>query len=104
VCQVFFRLAGNHFWGLFLASQVAVLFSFWCAWTLAKDILDDRLALISVLLLEGVIFFGFFSVEFNHNVALMPFWAGTILFFWRALKSRKTGDWVIAGIFSGSPA
>ncbi|NUQ02098.1 MAG: glycosyltransferase family 39 protein, partial [Armatimonadetes bacterium] len=61
--------------GLYLLSQLCVLACFWSAWRLGVELLGPRLALWSVVLLQGVFYFSVTSPEFNNNLGLMAFLA-----------------------------
>jgi hypothetical protein len=64
--------------------------------------LGDKLALIGVLLLEGVIYYNFTSPEFNANILQLPFWALTGWSFYRAVKDDRLHDWLLLGVFSAA--
>jgi len=91
-------LAGGNDWGLYLLSQLCVAAAFWSMWRLAREFVTPGEALLSVLLLEAVAYHNFTSPEFNVNVALLGFWALTILCFWWALSRRSIAAWVATGI------
>jgi hypothetical protein len=63
-------------------------------WLLARRMLTPIGAMLSVLLLEGVLYFNFRTVDFNANVVLLPFWAASGLFLHRALVENRWRDWV----------
>ncbi|HET7880785.1 MAG TPA: glycosyltransferase family 39 protein, partial [Acetobacteraceae bacterium] len=44
-------------------------------WRLGCRLLGQQRALLAVLAQEGVLYFTFFTPEFNHNVVLLPLWA-----------------------------
>ena len=87
-------------WGHFLASQLAIAISFWAVWRTGLRILGELPALLSVLLLEGVVYYNFTSPEFNPNVLQLPFWALIGLYYYRAVKDGKMLDWVLLGTWS----
>ena len=62
---------------------------------------NTNLALLSVLLLEGIYFYNFTTPEFNVNVAQLPFWALTVYYTWRCIKYDKATDYVFLGLFAG---
>ena len=94
-------LSGRGDWAMYLLSQICVVTAFWAIWRLAKDFFSPKLALISVLLLEGIYYHNFTSPEFNVNVAQLPFWAMTILLTWHGLTRRSTVSWALAGACIG---
>jgi 4-amino-4-deoxy-L-arabinose transferase-like glycosyltransferase len=44
-------------------------------WRLGCRLMGEQRALLAVLAQEGVLYFTFFTPEFNHNVVLLPLWA-----------------------------
>ena len=62
---------------------------------------NKNLALISILLLEGVYFYNFTTPEFNVNIAQLPFWALSVYYSWRCFKFNKKIDFFILGIVLG---
>lgn len=80
-----------------LASALALLM----IWRLAVDIVGLRAALFVVLVQEGILYFTFFTPEFNHNVIQLPLWA---LIGWtahRAFVVGRTGNWLATGTSAG---
>ena len=62
---------------------------------------NQKLALLSVLLLEGIYFYNFTTPEFNVNVAQLPFWTLTVYYTWRCIKYDKATDYLFLGVFAG---
>jgi 4-amino-4-deoxy-L-arabinose transferase-like glycosyltransferase len=94
-------LSGRADWAMYLLSQICIVPAFWAIWRLGKEFFSPLLALIAVLMLEGVYYHNFTSPEFNVNVAQLPFWALTILFTWYGVRYRSTGAWAVAGACIG---
>ena len=73
--EIFYSIFGSNDWAYYLLSQIFIIFSFFVIFQFSKEILNNEiLALISVLLLEGIYFYNFTSPEFNVNVCQIPFW------------------------------
>lgn len=94
-------LSGRQDWAQYFLSQLFVVTAFWGVWRLARDFFPRRLALVAVLLLEGIYYHNYTSPEFNVNVAQLPFWALTVFLTWRGLTTGKTRFWLMAGVFTG---
>ncbi len=102
VVEIFYKLFGNQDWAFYFLSQIFVITSFFVVYVFSKDFFKDtNLAFFSVLLLEGIFFFNFTSPEFNVNIAQLPFWALSILFTWRCIKSNKITDFILLGFILG---
>jgi len=100
--EVFFQIFGAQDWSYYLLSQICVIISFFAVYKLAEEFFKKKIfSFLSVLLLEGIYFYNFTTPEFNVNVCLMPFWALTILYFWKGCKDNKITDWFLVGLFAG---
>ena len=100
--EVVFQIFGNQDWAYYLLSQIFVVCAFYFVFKLSNELLNNsKLALISLLLLEGIFFYNFTTPEFNVNVSQLPFWALSIYFTWRCIKFDKKVDYVFLGIFAG---
>lgn len=91
---------GKGYVGLpvYLLSQLAVITAFVANYKLAKKILPISQALISVLLLEGIIYFNINSINFTPDTAQTPFWALTALIFFNALTTQRILPWIFTAI------
>ena len=101
--EIFYQLFGSQDWAYYLLSQIFIIFSFIIIFKLAKEFLkNETLALISVLLLEGVYFYNFTTPEFNVNVCQLPFWTLTVYFSWKIYSGKdiKFIDCFLVGLFA----
>ena len=100
--EMFYRIFGTNDWAYYLLSQLFVIVGFIAVYKFSNEILNNKkLALLSVLLLEGIYFYNFTTPEFNVNVAQLPFWALTVYYTWRCIKYDKSIDYVFLGLFAG---
>ncbi len=86
---------------IYLLSQLSVITCFWAMWRIAQSILLPRLALISVLLLEGIYYYNIASPQFNPNILMLATWALASLAFYRAVTCHHTQSWLIFGVTAG---
>ena len=85
--EIFYSIFGSNDWAYYLLSQIFIIFSFFVIFQFSKEILNNEiLAIISVLLLEGIYFYNFTTPEFNVNVCLIPFWSLSIFYLWKGIK------------------
>ena len=85
--EIFYSIFGSNDWAYYLLSQIFIIFSFFVIFQFSKEILNNEiLALISVLLLEGIYFYNFTTPEFNVNVCQIPFWVLTVYYSWKILS------------------
>ncbi len=102
VVEFFYQIFGNQDWAYYFLSQVFVIIAFIAVYKFSEEIFNNKnLALLSVLLLEGIYFYNFTTPEFNVNVAQLPFWALSIYYTWRVINHGKTTDYALLGLFVG---
>lgn len=84
---------------VYLLGPLATAACLYVVWRFARTVTDERRALIAVLALEGLHFFNFTAVKFNHDVLQLPFWALSGWCFYRAVTAGRARDWLLAGAF-----
>jgi len=105
VVEIFYIIFGSQDWVYYFLSQIFVVFSFFIVFKLGKEIFKSEiLAIISVLLLEGIYFYNFTTPEFNVNVCQLPFWALTVYYAWKIFDKKKISfkDCVLLGVFAAA--
>lgn len=92
-----FRIFGDVR-AVYLLGPLASVIAMYAVWRLGLEVIGPPTALVAVLALEGLHFFNFSAVKFNHDVMQLPFWAlaGWLLF--RALTRERALDWILAGV------
>lgn len=96
------KLAGGYV-GLpvYILSQVSIVIVFISNYILAKKIFrSNSLAIISSLILSGIIYHNVNSINYTPDTAQIPFWSLTALFFYFSLKTSKQKFWILTGFFS----
>lgn len=99
--EALIAVVGRHDWALMGLGPLSVGVTMMIVGRLAIRLLDPVRAIVAVALFTGVLYFTLFSTEFNHNVALYPFWAGVIVFGHHALKRGAIGSWLAAALCAG---
>ena len=100
--EIFYNIFGRQDWAYYFLSQLFVITAFIAVFKFAYEFFNDlNLALISVLLLEGIFFFNYTSPEFNVNIAQLPFWAISVFLTWRCIKYNKVTDYAFLGLTMG---
>ena len=105
IVEIFYNIFGSNDWAYYLLSQIFIIFSFFVVFQFSKEVLNNEiLALISVLLLEGIYFYNFTTPEFNVNVCQIPFWVLTVYYSWKIFNQKipKLKDCIFVGIFAVS--
>jgi 4-amino-4-deoxy-L-arabinose transferase-like glycosyltransferase len=93
-----YRAAGDVH-AVYLLGPLAAVISLYAVWRLGLRVTSPQNALIAVLALEGLHFFNFTAVKFNHDVLQLPLWALTGLFVYRAITAGRAIDWILSGVW-----
>jgi 4-amino-4-deoxy-L-arabinose transferase-like glycosyltransferase len=86
-----FRLGGPF--GVYVLAQICIVLAYYAIFLLGRAIVGIRHAVLAVLLMVGIAAFTMPSVSFGPSVLAAPFWAFSLLFYWRALGENARGAW-----------
>lgn len=96
-----FKIFGNKDWIYYLLSQVFIVISFIFLWKLSSFFLKNKSQIVlSILAMEGIVFYTFETPQFNVNICQIPLWIGTVYFFFKSIKNNKITDWIFLGSFA----
>ena len=101
--EVFFKIFGSQDWVYYLLSQIFILTAFFYVFRFANEILlNIKLSLISVFLLESIFFYNFTTPEFNVNICQLPFWSLVVYYSWKIYDRKKIEfiDCFLVGLFA----
>jgi 4-amino-4-deoxy-L-arabinose transferase-like glycosyltransferase len=98
--EIMYRLFGADaaYYGL---AQLAVTVAFAAVWATALPLVGARAALIAILLVDGLHYFGFTAVKFNHDVVQLPLWGLAGFAFHAGLRQGRLWHWVLLGLAVG---
>jgi 4-amino-4-deoxy-L-arabinose transferase-like glycosyltransferase len=82
-------------------AQAAVVVAFALVFATARPLVGATGALVAVLIIDGMHYFGYTAVKFNHDVIQLPFWALAGYAFSAALKHGRLGQWCLVGVAFG---
>lgn len=99
VLYSFYKIFGHV--GPYLLSQLYVILTLFLVYQLGKQIWSQAIALLGSVLTLAVVYYTYPSLEFNHNVAQFPIWAGLYLAFYQALTRNRLTDWLLLGVLGG---
>jgi 4-amino-4-deoxy-L-arabinose transferase-like glycosyltransferase len=90
-------------WGYYLIQQLFIGMGFCGIYALGKKLVSEQKALISVLVLEGCLYFNADVQSNNDNYILIGLIPWSVLFFYRITQgqSERCIDWVLFGVFAG---
>jgi 4-amino-4-deoxy-L-arabinose transferase-like glycosyltransferase len=100
ITEIVYRLFGIDA-GYYLISQIAIVSTFALVFALGLRVAGPIPALVAVLMLDGLHYFGFTAPKFNHDVVQLPFWALAGYAFHRALRGGGLAFWVLLGLAFG---
>src|SRR5580692_2256039 len=98
--EVLYRVFGVDA-AYYALAQVAVLIAFVAVWATARPLVGAVGALVAVLIIDGMHYFQYTAVKFNHDVIQLPFWGLAGYAFHAALKRRRLGHWILLGVALG---
>jgi 4-amino-4-deoxy-L-arabinose transferase-like glycosyltransferase len=82
-------------------AQAVVIVAFAAVWATARPLVGAAGALVAVLIIDGMHYFQYTAVKFNHDVIQLPFWALAGFAFHAALKRGRLAHWLILGFAFG---
>jgi 4-amino-4-deoxy-L-arabinose transferase-like glycosyltransferase len=82
-------------------AQAAVVIAFAFVFATARPLVGAVGALVAVLIIDGMHYFQYTAVKFNHDVVQLPFWALAGYAFHAALKRGRLGHWLLLGFAFG---
>jgi 4-amino-4-deoxy-L-arabinose transferase-like glycosyltransferase len=94
-----FRIGG--LFGVYVLAQICIVLTYYAVFLLGRAIVGIRHAVLAVLLMTGIAAFTMQSVSFGPAVLAAPFWAFSLLYYWRALGENQRGAWFLLAISLG---
>src|SRR5208282_4429569 len=71
--EILYR-AGGADWAYYALAQLAVVIAFAAVFATARPLVGGVGALVAVLIVDGLHYFQYTAVKFNHDVIQLPFW------------------------------
>jgi 4-amino-4-deoxy-L-arabinose transferase-like glycosyltransferase len=99
--EIMHRLFGTDA-AYYALAQAVVIVAFAAVWATARPLVGAAGALIAVLIIDGMHYFQYTAVKFNHDVIQLPFWALAGYAFHAALKRGRIGHWLLLGCAIGA--
>lgn len=81
--------------------ELSVVIAFAFVFATGRRLLGAAGALAGVLIVDGLHYFNFTAVKFNHDVVQLPFWAMAGFAFYAALKDGRLWQWALLGVALG---
>ncbi|HZC56724.1 MAG TPA: glycosyltransferase family 39 protein [Xanthobacteraceae bacterium] len=98
--EITHRLLGTDA-AYYALAQACVVIAFVFVFATARPLVGAAGALVAVLIIDGMHYFQYTAVKFNHDVVQLPFWAMAGYALHAALKRGRLGHWVLLGAAFG---
>jgi 4-amino-4-deoxy-L-arabinose transferase-like glycosyltransferase len=98
--EVTYRLFGADV-AYYALAEVVIVATFLLVWALSRPLVGAVGALVAVLIVDGLHYFQYTAVKFNHDVIQLPLWALAGYSFHAALKRGRLGHWLLLGAAFG---
>ncbi len=98
--EIVHRLVGADA-AYYALAQICVAIAFAFVFATARPLVGAAGALVAVLIIDGMHYFQYTAVKFNHDVMQLPFWALAGYAFHAALKRGGLGYWFLLGLAFG---
>ncbi|HEX9237993.1 MAG TPA: glycosyltransferase family 39 protein [Xanthobacteraceae bacterium] len=85
----------------YATAQAAVLIAFALVFALSRRLVGAVGALVGILIIDGLHYFQYTAVKFNHDVIQLSFWALAGYAFHAALRRGGLGSWMLLGFAVG---
>ena len=95
------RLSTGEVWPVYALGYGFTAVTILAAWQLAREYLPPRLALLSVVCLDGVMYMTNDPAEFSNNVVLNTGWAWLTVVWFRAVRTGSIRWWMAVGVVLG---
>jgi 4-amino-4-deoxy-L-arabinose transferase-like glycosyltransferase len=82
-------------------AQISVVIAFALVFATARPLVGAVGALFAVLIIDGMHYFQYTAVKFNHDVVQLPFWALAGYAFLAALTRGRLRYWILLGVAFG---
>lgn len=102
LAEIGFLATGDPILGPMLAGQLCVALTYLFVFMIGRRVTTPLNALVGVLLLAGVYYFTWPTVELNHNLVQLPIWSGAILLLLVARRDpARPWPWLLLGLVAG---
>jgi len=98
--EIAYRLFGTDL-AYYALAELSVVAAFALIFALARPLVGGVGALVAVLIVDGLHYFGYTAAKFNHDVIQLPIWALAGYAFHAALKRGRLIDWLTLGVAFG---
>ncbi len=98
--EITYRLFGADI-AYYALAEIIVGIAFALVWATARPLVGPTRALVAILIIDGLHYFQYTAVKFNHDVIQLPFWALAGYALHAVLKRRQLRYWLLLGVAFG---
>jgi 4-amino-4-deoxy-L-arabinose transferase-like glycosyltransferase len=98
--EIMYRVFGADA-AYYALAEIVVIAAFALVYATARPLVGPVRALVAVLIIDGLHYFQYTAVKFNHDVIQLPLWALAGFAFHAALKRGHLGRWLLVGLAFG---
>ena len=95
----FYKIFGSI--GPYLLSQLTIILTLWLVYLLGKRIMSPERSALGSLLLLAIFYYVWPTLEFNHNIAQFPIWAGILYSLHLSIFDNRLRHWLLLGVLAG---
>lgn len=98
--EIVYRLFGADI-AYYALAEAVIVATFALVFALSRQLVGAVGALVATLIVDGLHYFQYTAVKFNHDVIQLPLWALAGYAYHGALKRGRTGHWLLLGAAFG---
>lgn len=98
--EITYRLFGADI-AYYALAEIVIVATFLLVWALSRPLVGAVGALVAALIVDGLHYFQYTAVKFNHDVIQLPLWALAGYSFHAALKRGHIRHWLLLGVAFG---
>lgn len=99
--EALYQATGRAEFSLYLIGQVWTVLGLWAVWRLSREIVSEKLALISVLCTAAYRYYNMGVISYTTSVPPIALWAAATTLFYLSLKYNRLKYWFGTGVFLG---
>ena len=86
---------------MYCTSEALMVIAFFAAYRFSRKYLSSLQSVMAISALPVMGYYSYLVPQLNHNIIMIPAWAMTILFSYKAIEERKAWAWPLLGLTIG---
>lgn len=99
--EALYQATGRAEFSLYLIGQLWTVLGLWAVWRLSREIVSEKLALISVLCTAAFRYYNMGVISYTTSVPPIALWAAATTLFYLSLKYNRLKYWFGTGVCLG---